>query len=74
MQEKLKIKRCPCCGGDALLTVLANSNGRITAWVRCEDCGLSSEMYEDADDALAAWNKRYCSCSDLLNIQAGVGQ
>ena len=43
MQEKLKIKRCPCCGGDALLTVLANSNGRITAWVRCEDCGLGNE-------------------------------
>lgn len=54
-----ELKRCPCCGGKAVLTnvtVLFESPGDIVEKIQCTICGLSIEdMYGLAADK---WNKR----------------
>ena len=38
-----KIKRCPCCGGEA---DLFDENFGETVWVQCTECWLSTSRYD----------------------------
>lgn len=63
MNEELL--NCPFCGGEAKTGYAINDYNR---WgVRCKDCGATVEVddckVEDTEgNAIAAWNKRTCSC------------
>ena len=58
MQDDLAIKSCPCCGGTARLTAMRKTGAGFTAWVTCEECGLTTKIYDDIEDAVLAWNAR----------------
>ena len=57
-----RLKPCPFCGGDALLS--HDYEGIGSSYVRCEKCGLESirfiRSFEIASDdrAVEYWNKR----------------
>lgn len=58
----IRLKRCPFCGGEALLS--HDHTGIVASYVRCEKCGLESirflKSFECASDdrAVEFWNRR----------------
>ena len=58
----IRLKRCPFCGGEALLS--HDHTGIGASYVRCEKCGLESirflKSFECASDdrAVEFWNRR----------------
>ena len=72
MNETLKIKPCPHCGGDA--TLYCNYSGKqrkYLVFVKCEICGAQGKVFSDSqhpeetnwnnaacDSAIKAWNMR----------------
>ena len=59
-----KIKRCPCCGGEA---DFFDENFGKTVWVQCTECGLSTSRHDKdfvldnkngEEWALWRWNMR----------------
>lgn len=58
--EKIALKPCPFCGGEAVLVAEpgdADETGPL-AFVYCHKCGASTEREEYDADAIAAWNNR----------------
>lgn len=51
-----KLKACPFCGGEAKLTAY---NGGYFNGVDCSKCGVHGTVRHNAEDAIAAWNKRF---------------
>lgn len=45
-----KLKRCPCCGGEAALCNYY--------FVQCKKCGLSTLTFITKEEAIKAWNTR----------------
>lgn len=66
MLENLKIKTCPCCEGLAVLTTIIDSDGTQTSWIRCEDCGLTSDIKKDVGEVVKVWNDRRGVRSDAI--------
>lgn len=59
MNEKLKLKPCPFCGGRA--TVVEQGTGISCAWVECGQCGTRTRTLfgeNKVDRVVAAWNRR----------------
>lgn len=57
----VKLKPCPFCGGDDLLTFqypYKRKPGLRGCFIKCKTCGASSGNYETIEDALKAWNER----------------
>ena len=55
--EKVTIKRCPCCGSEARFS----TNGFGGVRVECKNiikCGLMQAFFDDINEAVEAWNKR----------------
>ena len=50
----IKIKKCPCCDGEAYYI----SYDRVRFRVRCVECGLETKLYIGEEKAIEAWNKR----------------
>jgi Lar family restriction alleviation protein len=45
---------CPFCGGRA-----QGASGSSSIWIRCVDCGASSDENRESEEAtIAAWNRR----------------
>ena len=64
MTDREKLKRCPCCGGDA---DYRTENFGATVWVMCTECGLSTSRYDTnliigskggMEWAAMTWNRR----------------
>lgn len=53
-KENLKCRRC---GGDARLTQWRDERQTYYG-VHCESCGLSVGGFDDAQDAIGAWNSK----------------
>ena len=49
------MKKCPKCGSQAEVCSIYPSNNYF---VKCDYCGISTEVYRDKDKAITAWNKR----------------
>lgn len=70
MRPKLKLKRCPFCGGKA---DLINGYELFNAYsaVKCTRCGLRSPLFyvsaKESSDTRATeyWNKRVCKINGL---------
>ena len=57
--ESEALLKCPFCGGKAVLCD-ASESGRFLAFVTCDNdnCAVVTNGYEQAKDAIAAWNRR----------------
>jgi hypothetical protein len=53
---------CPFCGGTAKLI-----EEHDHYWISHDDCPVDIGAFEDADDLVEAWNRRYKHCEDHLN-------
>ncbi|AMO54363.1 hypothetical protein GZ77_22595 [Endozoicomonas montiporae] len=51
------LKTCPCCKGKAELSDMVVAETQM--WqVHCNQCGLSSELDDDAEFSVQCWNRR----------------
>ncbi|MGQ3040589.1 MAG: Lar family restriction alleviation protein [Brevundimonas sp.] len=48
------LKPCPMCGSGIIRERLALGE----SWVRCDDCGMTTDMFGSHERAIAAWNRR----------------
>ena len=48
------LKPCPMCGSGNIRERLALGE----SWVRCDDCGMTTDMFGSHERAIAAWNRR----------------
>lgn len=63
-----KLESCPCCGGEAKLKAVdyvGQQEDATTYQVKCLRCGLSTETYRNAKEAIIAWNMRSKTDEDL---------
>lgn len=59
------IETCPFCGGDAALQSAIN----IAFWIKCEECGASTQAECSAAAAIQRWNHRYTPTEYVLIIK-----
>jgi len=52
-----EMKPCPFCGGEAGITWDKWKDDELYCCVEC-DCGVSTGVYETADEAVEMWNRR----------------
>ena len=70
------IKSCPFCNGRASL-IYEKHEGYI---INCDNCDACSSVYEDKDECIDAWNKRYidkiimslCKMIKVISITVGI--
>lgn len=55
---KVKLKRCPFCGGKAIIQHEAGEDGNVLIRAECQDCGCRTKGCETYDEAAESWNKR----------------
>lgn len=62
--EKFDVKSCPCCGGEAKLDTVGDSNTVLRVYITCDNCGLRTRpipvapQYSAIGVAVNFWNKR----------------
>ena len=54
---KIKLKRCPFCGGEAKFLPMWKFRSE-NYWVRCVDCGCETPAFVTQKLAAEAWNRR----------------
>lgn len=52
LEYKEELKNCPFCDGTAILYAAGNP------FIRCDDCGTQTAVYQTPEEAIAAWNGR----------------
>lgn len=80
--KEIKLKECPCCGGEAKFKYRLNLIiGQVRA--KCSKCSLSTEWIDESvdycakEEAAKVWNRREsdietcenCGCSCIQTIQ-----
>lgn len=56
MTDKIELKPCPFCGGEAKLTDLTQAP---ESWVECKECGARTRFFSNSEEApVSAWNTR----------------
>lgn len=65
MQE-IKLKECPCCGGETKFRTIDAVNGKpISVYAHCTKCGLETKAFKVSvdycakEEAAKVWNERY---------------
>lgn len=57
--EEKELKKCPFCGGEAILEVYYGFNKEVIfSYVYCRECGVSTRSYALEKTAQEAWNRR----------------
>ena len=56
-----KLKPCPFCNGEAILSDHADGYYGLYVIV-CDGCGVMTDYYNTAEEAIEAWNRRV-SCT-----------
>ena len=70
MPEKIKLSRCPFCGGKAEIERMGS--GRQSMIYSCTDCGVRLETSETFIGPHCSWNKRDVTVSALYGYEAGI--
>ena len=79
--EKIKLKECPCCGGEARFVYTFEADTRQVR-AKCSKCGLATEWVDESvdycakEEAAKVWNRREsnietcenCGCSCIQTI------
>lgn len=52
------IKRCPFCGGEAETNNLMKPDINDRCWIECRECGISTKICDNEQEAIDAWNRR----------------
>lgn len=80
--EKIKLKECPCCGGEARFVYTFEADTRQVR-AKCSKCGLATKWVDESvdycakEEAAKVWNRREsnietcenCGCSCIQTIQ-----
>lgn len=55
-----ELKKCPCCGSEAIIMKDSNYNADDVYWIECSECDLrTNEFYsENKQEMINTWNKR----------------
>ena len=70
-----KIKNCPFCNGEAQLMIDELDISSTEGTVMCMSCYATSNSYNNADDAVRQWNRRYTPSSvDTNSKRGGLGK
>ena len=63
--KEIKLKECPCCGGETMFRTIDSVSGRpISVCARCTKCGLETKAFKVSADycakeeAAKVWNRR----------------
>lgn len=62
--EAVALLPCPFCGGDDVIARETHDGPVRPVEVICRECGAQSDIYDDADKAIAAWNRRAAIAAD----------
>ena len=64
--KEIKLRECPCCGGESKFRSIEGASGRpISVCVCCTKCGLETKFFKVSADycakeeAAKVWNKRH---------------
>lgn len=64
--KEIKLKECPCCGGESNFRSIEGASGRpVSVCVCCTKCGLETKYFKASADYCAkeevakAWNERH---------------
>ena len=63
--KEIKLKECPCCGGEAEIKDIKYKTMPAIAWVECKKCGLQTKTFKQSiyycakEAAAEAWNERH---------------
>ena len=63
IDKETGLKPCPMCGSKAIIEEHYDGSVKI----RCSNiayCSIQQELWDDEEDAIAAWNRRYDSDED----------
>lgn len=53
--KKVRLKRCPFCGGEAKAT---SNESKTLHRIWCSTCGAIVEWYGTKEETVTAWNRR----------------
>lgn len=82
--EEIKLKECPCCGGETNFRHIDGVSGRpISVCAHCTKCGLETKAFKVSvdycakEEAAKVWNRREsdietcenCGCSCIQTIK-----
>lgn len=63
--KEIKLKECPCCGGESKFRTIDGVNGKpISVYVHCTKCGLETKAFKVSvdycakEEAAKVWNRR----------------
>ena len=82
--EKIKLKECPCCGGEARFVYTFEADTRQVR-AKCSKCGLATKWVDESvdycakEEAAKVWNRREsdietcenCGCSCIQEFSFG---
>lgn len=64
--KEIKLKECPCCGGESKFRSIDGVSGRpMSVYVHCTKCGLETKAFKVSvdycakEEAAEAWNERH---------------
>lgn len=63
--KEIKLKECPCCGGEAEVKDIKYKTMPAITWVECKKCGLQTKTFKQSiyycakEAAAEAWNERH---------------
>lgn len=57
-ENKKEVKRCPHCGGRAVIAMLQRRYFEFYQ-VQCSHCGCQTGEYPDPEEAVKQWNQRF---------------
>lgn len=52
---KINLERCPLCGNEVSIGMYIQNQ----YYIRCDECGLETRIFENLIDLLNYWNTRY---------------
>ena len=62
--KEIKLKECPCCGGEAEVKDIKYKSMPAITWVECKKCGLQTKTFKQSiyycatEEAAKVWNTR----------------
>lgn len=70
MSEQIELRECPFCGSPAEQPKRCDTDdsGNPVFGVECSQCPCENIWYKDAEDAIAAWNRR-AECPDSVPVE-----